>query len=411
MAQINFTLNEEEILQLLKEDQGGAFRTLLTKALDTILLTESDEQIHAAKYERSEEREDYRNGSRDRDLVTRIGKITLSVPRHRLHPFETAVFDHYQRSEAALIVTMAQMVVEGVSTRKVDKVIHQLCGEHVSKSAVSNATKKLDAIVNEFKTRPLDDEYPFLIMDGTYLKVHKNGRIQSIPLLVVIGTDAEGHRAVLDFDLYRSEDTESWADMLRKLKARGLHGVRMITSDDCGGLRKAMARELPQVPWQRCQFHFKKNILEKVPVKYKIGLEGELIEMFNSSDIETAIRRRDAIVNEYYDIADSAMNVLLEGFDDAMTVMHLPEQMRKAFRTSNRIERLNNEIKRRSKVIGIFPDEDSVLRLIGCVLIDQNEVWSSVEHRDFYSPAYKELLARTDELGELSREQISRLAA
>ena len=373
MAQLNITLNQEEIQALLLDDRGEAFKQILQTSLNKILQAESAEQLKAAPYERSEERTDCRNGSRDRDLNTRVGRITLHVPRHRNVPFKTLVFDNYSRSEAALVAGMAEMVVNGVSTRKVSRVMETLCGTSFSKSAVSDVCKDLDTAVKEFQTRPLEGDYPFLTVDATYFKVRENSRIISKAFMIAYGTNAEGHREILGFGVYANESSATWTDFLLSLKRRGLTGLLMITSDAHEGILNAIGKVFPTVPWQRCQFHFSRNITDKAPKKYQTGLRAELQELFNCRTIAEARKVRDRIIEDYRDVAESAVACLDEGFESSMTVMLLPAWLRRFYRTSNQIERLNKELKRRSKVIGVFPNEDSVLRLMGSVLMERHD--------------------------------------
>ena len=373
MAQLNITLNQEEIQALLLEDQGEAFKKILQSSLNRILQAESAEQLKAGPYERSEERTDSRNGSRDRDLNTRIGKITLHVPRHRNVPFKTLVFENYSRSEAALVASMAEMVVSGVSTRKVSRVMETLCGTSFSKSAVSEVCKDLDKAVNEFRTRPLEGDYPFLTVDATYFKVRENSRVISKAFMIAYGTNAEGHWEILGFGVYANESGATWTDFLLGLKKRGLTGLLMITSDAHDGILNAIGKVFPTVPWQRCQFHFSRNITDKAPKKYQAGLRTELQELFNCKTLTEARKVRNRIMEDYRDVAESAVTCLDEGFESAMTVMLLPAWLRRFYRTSNQIERLNKELKRRSKVIGVFPNEDSVLRLMGSVLMERHD--------------------------------------
>ena len=373
MAQLNITLNQEEIQALLLEDQGEAFKKILQASLNKILQAESAEQLKAEPYERSAERTDSRNGSRDRDLNTRVGRITLQVPRHRNVPFKTLVFENYSRSEAALVAGMAEMVVNGVSTRKVSRVMETLCGTSFSKSAVSDVCKDLDKAVKEFRNRPLEGDYPFLTVDATYFKVRENSRVISKAFMIAYGTNTEGHREILGFGVYENESSATWTDFLLGLKKRGLTGLLMITSDAHDGILSAIGKVFPTVPWQRCQFHFSRNITDKAPKKYQAGLRTELQEMFNCKTLAEARKIRDRIINDYRDVAESAVVCLDEGFESAMTVMLLPAWLRRFYRTSNQIERLNKELKRRSKVIGVFPNEDSVLRLMGSVLIERHD--------------------------------------
>lgn len=391
MAQVNITLNQDEILQLLSNDRDAAFKMLLENSLNSILSVEATVQAGAERYERSDDRVASRNGSRDRNLTTRIGSITLHVPRLRDLPFKTLIFDNYSRSEAALITAMAEMVVNGVSTRKVAKVMETLCGTSYSKSSVSEACKSLDEEVEKFRNRPLEGKFPFLTVDATYFKVRENGRIISKAFMIAYGVNDRGLREILGFDVYSQETKDSWKEFLTDLKQRGLHGVLLITSDAHEGIRDGISKVFPEVPWQRCQFHFSKNITDKAPKKYQAGIRAELHEMFNCDTIKAARRKRDEIIENYKDVAETAMACLDEGFEDSMTVMVLPKHLRKYFRTSNHIERLNKELKRRSRVIGIFPNLTSLLRLMGSVLMERHEVIQNMK-AVFSSETYNKLL-------------------
>ena len=377
MSQVHITVEYEEMVALLSKDRNEAFAALMKKVLDAFLLAESEEQIGAGKHERSEDRTDYRNGTRDRPLVTRIGKITLKVPRHRDVPFVTMIFDSYQRNEAALISTMAEMVIQGVSTRKVTNVVEELCGTSFSKSAVSELCKRLDEIVNQFKNRPLTTPYMFVITDAKYFKVRENHSIVSKAFMVAMGITSDGRREIIGFDTYETESEPTWIQFLTSLKDRGLTDLNMITSDAHSGLIAALKRVYPEVPWQRCQYHFLKNILHEAPKKEQAGLQTELRDMFTAKTMKEARKFRDEIINDYKDVAPKAMEILDNGFEDAMTVMWLPEGMRTPLRTSNYIERENGELERRSAVIRIFPNVASLNRLMGAVLIDRHDLMST----------------------------------
>ena len=412
MAQLNITLNQDEILQLLLVDREEAFRKLLQRTLNDILKVESQEQLQAAPYERSDSRLDSRNGLRDRELKTRIGRITLAVPRHRNVPFKTLIFDNYSRSEAALVTAMAEMVVNGVSTRKVSRVIESLCGTSVSKSSVSEIYKNLDKEVESFRNRPLEGRYPFLTVDATYFKVRENNRVISKALMIAYGTNEQGHREILGFAAYRNESKDTWQDFLKSLKKRGLKGVIMITSDAHEGIIHAISEVFPTVPWQRCQFHFSKNVVDKTPKKYQTGIRAELQEMFACNTLKEARNKKNQIIQEYQDVAETAMSCLDEGFESAMTAMILPRGMQRFFRTSNAIERLNKELKRRSQVIGIFPNEESLIRLMGSVLIEQNSLSQSGKVI-FKKESYEALLTSDvqEKLLVIAKEQATMLAA
>ena len=405
MAQINITLNQEEILQLMAKDQGDAFRVLLEKSLNNILKAESAEQLRAQPYERTSERTGVRNGTRTRELNTRIGSITLEVPRHRDVPFKTMVFENYNRSEAALIATMAEMVVNGVSTRKVSTVLETLCGRTYSKSTVSEVCKELDKDISAFRQRPLTKEYPFIYLDATYLKTRSEHRVCASALMIAYGLDSDGKKEILGFNVYERESVQTWTDFVKSLVDRGLKGVRMVVSDAHSGIIAAVCSQLPDAAWQRCQFHFTRNILDKMPKKYQKAVALDLHEMFECATLDEARERKDMIINNYKDIAESAMECLDEGFEDSMTVMALPLKLRKSLRTNNRLERLNREIKRRSNAIGIFPNEESVIRLMGAVLIEYNDKLQANTYTAFNKTAYAELCKNSCQLVEKAREQ------
>ena len=404
MAQINLTLDQDEVLRLLSADRGDAFRALLQETLNGVLRAESAEQLHAEPYERTEERTDSRNGTRRRPLTTRLGTIELAVPRHRNVPFRTLLFDNYQRSEAALVTTMAEMVVAGVSTAKVGRVMETLCGATPSKSSVSAACAELDAAVEEFRTRPVTGEYLFVMADATYLKAREDHRVVSKALMIAIGLTAEGRKEVIGFGLADTESEETWTDFLSSLRGRGLRGMRMLTSDAHDGLVAALHAVWPDVAWQRCQAHFARNVVGAAPKRLREGLRSELAEMFNCGTVQAARARRDEIVADYGDAAPKAMECLDEGFDDAMTVMELPGRMRRCTRTSNYLERLNKEVKRRSKVIGIFPNAASIVRLMGSFLIEENDRWAAAR-KEYYRPAVRELEERAPGLALIARNQ------
>ena len=376
MAQVNLTLTHEEVLQVLTGDRDAAMKFLLERILNEIMKAESEEQLGAGLHERSEERQDYRNGTRERELNTRIGTLTLNVPRHRNEPFHTMVFENYQRSEASLIATMVQMVVMGVSSRKVEKVVTTLCGTSFSKSTVSELCKRLDKDVDQFKNRPLDfHEAPFLMLDATYFKVREDHRIRSKAFLVALAFKPDGKREVVGFDVFDAEENYSWQTFLSGLKERGLTDVRMVISDAHAAIRPAVAKVYPEAAWQRCQVHFLRNILSITPNKYKEALAIELRRMFTASTTEKARKVKEEIVAEYEGVAEQAMKTLEEGFEDSMTVNGLPKYLKEKIRTTNLLERLNRELKRRSDVIQVFPNPASVLRLMGAVTIEVNNTY------------------------------------
>lgn len=406
MAQINITLNQEEMLDFFSKNRDEAFKIIVQKILDQIMLAESNDILKAQPYERSDDRTDFRNGFRNRELVTRIGKITLHVPRHRNLPFKTMIFDNYTRSEGALISTMMEMVLQGVSTRRISEVTKILCGQEFSKSTVSELCKALDDVVCEFRDRPIEKSYPFLMTDATYFKVRSDHRITSKALMIAVGMTEEGIKEVIGFGVYDNESSSTWLSFYESLRKRGLSAPKMIISDAHNGEKGAIGRVYPDSPWQRCQVHFRKNITGRIQKKYVAGISSELTEMFDAKTIEEARKIRNQILSDYGDVAPEAMEILEEGFDDAMTVMELPKQMRRTLRSTNNLERLNGMLKARSKIIKIFPNEESLNRLMGAVLMECHDRMILNTQGMFTRRAYNEIDNRVEEkLQEIAKMQ------
>lgn len=378
MAQFNITITEELLHGLfLSNGRDEAFSKLLEEIFNQVLLAQSSEQLRAEPYERTEERTAYRNGYRNRELTTRVGTITLRVPRHRNGQFSTELFARYQRSEQALVLAMMEMVINGVSTRKVEQITEELCGKKFSKSTVSALCKNLDPMVEAFRTRPLHCHYPFLMVDAIYVKVRENGRIQSRGLLIAIAVNEEGHREIIGFQLANSESESSWGEFFSSLKDRGLKDVRLVTSDDHKGLVNAVRKHFQGASWQRCQTHFSRNILDHTPKALQTEIKEELRQLYEAVDLESARKIRDHIIQTYEVKAPKATALLDEAFDDITAVLALPLKYRKRLRTTNGVERLNEEIRRRERVIRIFPNAASVIRLMGALLIEQHEKWQT----------------------------------
>jgi len=378
MAQFNITITEELLHGLfLSNGRDEAFSKLLEEIFNQVLLAQSSEQLRAEPYERTGERTAYRNGYRNRELTTRVGTLTLRVPRHRNGQFSTELFARYQRSEQALVLAMMEMVINGVSTRKVEIITEELCGKKFSKSTVSALCKKLDPIIEAFRTRSLKCHYPFLVVDAIYMKVRENGRIRSRGLLIAIGINEEGYREVIGFRLANSESESSWGEFFSSLKERGLKNVDLVTSDDHKGLVNAVKRHFQGAGWQRCQTHFSKNILDHTPKALQPELKEELCQLYEAVDLESARSIRDRIIQTYESKAPKATAILDEAFDDITAVLALPLKYRKRLRTTNSVERLNQEIRRRERVIRIFPNAASVIRLMGALLMEQDERWQT----------------------------------
>ncbi|WKY46588.1 IS256 family transposase [Eubacteriaceae bacterium ES3] len=389
MAQLNITLDTELLHGLFtKDSRDEAFSKLLETILNQVLVAQSAEQLGAERYERCEDRTAYRNGFRDRELTTRIGGITLRIPRHRNGEFSTTMFQRYQRSEQALMLAMIEMVINGVSTRKIENITEELCGQSFSKSTVSKLCENLDPVVNGFRNRTLEKHYPFIIVDALYLKVREDSRVRSKGLLVATAVNENGNREVIGFQLNDTETESSWGDFFQNLKERGLTAVDLIVSDNHKGLVNAIKKHFQGSTWQRCQTHFSRNVLDKTPKNQQSELKSYLKRIYNAVNIEDARNLLKDTLRHFESKAPKAIEILEEGFDDVMAVMSLPEKYRKRLRTTNSIERLNEEIRRRDRVIRIYPNEKSVIRLLGALLMEQDEKWSSgrkyLDMQDYY---------------------------
>lgn len=378
MTHIHFTLNSEEIQSLIKESvDNDLSRNILSTIFNQLMEKERSDYIDADPYERSNDRVTSRNGYYERDYLTRVGNLELKVPRTRDGKFSPSIFEKYQRSEKALLASMLEMYVSGVSTRKVTNIVEELCGKKVSKSFVSSLTKELDQIVEEWKNSPLSAQlYPYLMVDVLYIKVRENHRVISKSCHIAIGINSDGNREILGFLISDGESEESWSQFFDYLKDRQLSGLKMVISDAHKGLVAAIKSSFPGVSWQRCQVHFLRNILTSIPKKDSKAFREEVKAIFRLTDIEAARKAKDRLLDDYIDQSkyEKACNTLDQGFEDAFqySVNGKPHSR---LRSTNMLERLNGEIRRREKVIRIFPNVDSATRLIGALLIDQNDSW------------------------------------
>ena len=379
MAQYQITVDSQLLQQLfLGNSQDSGVAKLLESVLNQILQAQVTEQVDAERYERTDHRKGYRNGTYPHQLHTRVGTITLSVPRIRGGKFTTELFARYQRSEQALILAMMEMVVNGVSTRKVSQITEELCGTEFSKSTVSDLCKRLDPIVTAWNERPLSgSRFPFVLVDALYLRVREEGLVRSRGVMIGIGINTDGYREVLGLMLGDTESEESWTEFFSWLKTRGLRGVDLIVSDDHRGLVRSIRQQFQGVVWQRCQTHFMRNVLDASPKALKEEIYSRVRAILEAPDPETARMLLGQTLAAYEAKAAKAMQVLERGFDDATAVLSLPERYRKRLRTTNSVERLNEEIRRRERVIRIFPNRESVVRLLGALLMEQDEKWAS----------------------------------
>lgn len=376
MAQINFTLKMEDIQAIIEKSGADELsKQLLTTILNQLMENQRDEYIQVDNYVRDQQRVSQRNGYYPREYVTRIGSLELNVPRTRDGQFSPSVFERYQRHEQALIASMLEMYVQGVSTRKVTKIVEELCGKSVSKSFISSLTTQLDQQVEDFLNKKFEMDYPFLFSDVLYLKVRENRRVVSKAFHLVVGINSNGYREVLGFRIGNTESFDSWKALYEELIQRGLKGVKMVTSDAHKGEVEAIKQCFTGASWQRCQVHFMRNVFNHVPRKQTEQVRSELKALFRMTNIEAARDFRKRLENKYTDLYPEMIETLDSGFEDSFQYCSTKETNYLRVKSTNMLERVNEEIRRREKVIRIFPNEASALRLIGTILIDLNEEW------------------------------------
>jgi len=368
------------LLSSLLSEQDGLAK-LLEAVLNQILDAQASEQVGAGRYERSEDRVAYRNGYRPRQLYTRVGPLTLRVPQMRDGQFSTEIFSRYQRSEQALVLSLMEMVLNGVSTRKVTKITEELCGASFSKSTVSQLCLGLDARVTAFNERDLG-VFPFVIVDAMYFKARDGHAVQSKAALVVSGVNDQGHREILGLRIGDSESEAFWLEMFRWLKQRGLKEVRYVVSDDHSGLVNAAQRCFQGAIWQRCQVHFMRNVLSHTSAKHKQEMGEGLKRIFHCDTSEEARHKFNELAAQMENKATKAIDCLERGLEDALAVLALPNKYRRRLKSTNMQERLIQEIRRRERVIRIFPNEDSALRLMGALLAEIHEEWQGRRYLD-----------------------------
>ena len=361
--------------------EKDAIAGLLEEVLNQVLEAQVTEQIGAGRYERTEGRAAYRNGYRARQLYTRVGPLTLRVPQLRDGSFSTEIFARYQRSEQALVLSLMELVVNGVSTRKVTRITEELCGASFSKSTVSQLCTALDARVRAFNERRLG-VFPFVLVDAMYLKARDGESVESKAALIVSGVNAEGNREVLGVRIGDSESEAFWLETFRWLKGRGLKDVAYIVSDDHNGLVSAARRSFQGAIWQRCQVHFMRNVLSYTPSRHKATVGEGLKRIFRAETATEARERCAAFAEAMERKAGKAIACLESGIEDALAVMALPAKYRRRMKSTNMQERLIQEVRRRERVIRIFPNEASALRLVGALLAEINEEWQERRYLD-----------------------------
>jgi putative transposase len=358
---------------LLSEENG--FRAVLQEALQAVLEAEMTEALQAEKGERTGERLGYRSGYYERRLVTRVGVLELRVPQDRSGRFSTELFERYQRSEKALVSALAQMYVQGVSTRKVKAITEELCGHSFSASSISEATARLDAGLKAFFEQRLKEPFPYLILDARYERAREAGIIASQAVLVAIGVNWEGRRQVLGVELANRESHSSWRAFLAGLKARGLSGVEYVVSDDHPGLKAAIRETLSEAAWQRCYVHFLRNALDYVPRKVDDDCLMELRWFYDRRDLGEVRRDLAQWIAKWQAKYPKLVGWVEESVEETLTFYRLPLAHHKHMKSTNMLERLNQEIKRRTHVVRIFPNEESCLRLVRALAIEAHEAW------------------------------------
>jgi len=356
-------------------EQGDFLRPLVQEVVQQVLEAEMDEVLGAEKGERTASRQGYRSGYYGRTLVTRVGKLELRVPQDRQGRFRTEVFERYQRSEKALVGALTEMYVQGVSTRKVKAITEELCGHEVSASTISRMNEKLDDELDRFAKRPLSEPYPYVVLDARYERVRENGVISSRAVMIAIGIDWEGRRNILAVELANRESITSWRDFCLGLKGRGLQGVQLVISDDHPGLRKAIAEIFTEAAWQRCYVHFLRNALDYLPKKADNDCLTELRWIYDRRNIEEARQDLAAWLKKWAGRYAKLCDWVESNIEETLTFYRLPRQHHKNLKSTNLLERLNEEIKRRTLVVRIFPNVDACLRLIRALAVEMHENW------------------------------------
>lgn len=365
---------KEELKQLLLEDQD-LLKTLVEQILQQVLEAEMEEALQAGKGERSADRLGYRSGYYNRTLITRVGKIELRVPQDRQGRFRTEVFERYQRSEKALVMAMMEMYIQGVSTRKVKVITEELCGHEFSSATVSRIVQRLDEELAQFASRRLEEPYPYLVLDARYERIREAGTVRSQAVLIAVGINWDGRRSVLAVELASRESASSWKQLLLSLRQRSLQGVEFVVSDDHPGLRRAIQEVLPEAAWQRCYVHFLRNALDYLPRKADDDCLQELRWIYDRRDGQEARQDLAAWLAKWSKRYAKLCAWVEDNIGETLSFYRLPKQHHKNMKSTNMLERLMEEIKRRTLVVRIFPNAASCLRLIRALAVELDENW------------------------------------
>lgn len=357
-------------------DDPEFLQDLVERTLQTLLDGEFTDFLGAMPYQRTRDRRGHRNGSYTRTVYTRVGAVELQVPRDRKGEFSPSLFGRYRRSEKALLLSLVEMVLQGVSTGKVRKITEQLCGTSVSSSTVSRLTMGLDAELAIWRNRPVG-RCPYLFVDARYEKVRHEGTVVSMAVNIVYGVTSEGQRTILDVSVSHSENEADYKRLFNGLKDRGLSGVQLMISDNHQGLKNAIQSCFPGVPWQRCQVHFLRNLLMRVRKPDRGWVLAAMKDVFAAADRRTAESRLNSLITRLRQPYPQIAEWLEEDGPETLSVFDFPESHRRRLRTTNNVERLNQEIKRRTRVVRIFPNEASCLRLVTALCQEQSETWET----------------------------------
>jgi putative transposase len=364
----------------LTEKGLEAVPELLRILINQAMQAERAKYLNAGQYERTEERKGHANGFKPKTVRTRVGEITFAVPQVREGGFYPSALEKGMRSERALMIALAEMYVQGVSTRKVKAITEELCGVDVSAMQVSRAAAQLDSILQEWRERPLG-EIAYLYVDARYEKVREAGQVRDAAVLVASGINPEGERQVLGVSVSLSEHENHWKAFLKGLKDRGMNGVKLVISDDHEGLGAARRAILGSIPWQRCQFHLQQNAGAYLPKQsMRLEVAADIRSMFNAPDRQIAEKLLQAAIQKYATSAPRLSAWLEENLSEGFSVFEFPLEHRRSIRTTNSLERINKEIRRRTRVVGVFPNEASCLRLISAILMEISEEWQIGKH-------------------------------
>lgn len=364
----------EEFIPLLLSDKQEAFRLIAEKFLNRVMESEFETFIGAGKHERSDDRVDYRNGYKERQLKTTLGELNLLRPYARSGRFETKLFENYSRIDKALASIIVESYLKGVSTRKVEAVVSEL-GIDISHTTVSTLSYELDELITEFRTSPLRGYYPYLYADALYLKVFDGSRFVSKAVMIAIGVNEDGYREVLDIDIIHDESYATYKGFFDTLKERGIEKVDLVISDGHKGIKKAASHSFVGSSWQLCTVHFKRNLMKIVPKK-AIGEVLEWInQVFKAKDVSEAIGIGHIMAERLGEKYPKLNRFLIDNLDDAITFLAFPKRHHRKIHSTNVLERFNKEVKRRTKVVGAFPGEGSALRLLVPLAVDTNAKW------------------------------------